>query len=79
MRAYLIALHYMDDPTGFVVDFGPDPAASRERFGSLERAVDRCYELNSFRVRMGAHQCAFAVAPLPEGDFGIVCTTHLTS
>ncbi len=76
MKAFLIGLHFFDDPTSFVLDLGYDPTQSQERFGTLERASDRCLELNCFSPHVGEHICHFTAEALSDGGFGVVCATH---
>jgi|KBSMisStaDraftv2_1062788.scaffolds.fasta_scaffold38807_6 hypothetical protein len=57
------------------VEFGPEPS-QQSRYTVRGLAEAACRELNKLAVSTDTHQCSFAVATLPEGDFGIICVCH---
>jgi len=57
------------------VELGPQPS-SESRYPVREFAGAVCRDLNRSGVRTDKHHCSFAVDPLPEGDFGIICVCH---
>ena len=76
MKVYVVAYRTDDlerSPTE--VRYGLEPTAE-SRYVTRALAVTDCMLLNSHRLSIGAHCCAFTVDDLPTGDFGIICTCH---
>jgi hypothetical protein len=59
----------------FAIRYSNEPMAE-SRYSTREQASADCVRFNKNRVHVGTHCCAFAVDPLPEGDYGIICTCH---
>lgn len=76
MKAYVVRYRTSpEDSRRIDVMYAPD-LSPESRYASRQLAEAACRNLNGFEVRVGMHQCAFSVDPLPDGGFGVHCVCH---
>jgi hypothetical protein len=77
MKAYAMAdqVSVQGGNTHVAIRYSKEPSA-KSRYSSRELASADCVRFNQTPVHVGSHCCAFAVDPLPEGDYGIICACH---
>jgi hypothetical protein len=77
MKAYAMAdrVIVQGGDTQIAIRYSKEPSA-KSRYSSRELASADCVRFNQTPVHVGSHCCAFAVDPLPGGDYGIICACH---